>query len=101
MTEVRNDQNRAPKCVSREFVENSKRTLTERRAALELKYPSEGVLQPYLRSELVKVKFALKRIEQEQYGLCCNCGCLIELELLEVVPESPFCLYCLRTIEAN
>lgn len=41
-----------------------------------------------------RISFALKRVEQEQYGLCCHCGCFIERELLDSTPEAFLCLSC-------
>ena len=52
-------------------------------------------------SDLVRIRFALKRIEERQYGLCTNCGCLIGEERLDVIPETPFCAPCAKTIEVQ
>ena len=45
-------------------------------------------------SDIRRIDFALKRIENGQYGLCTNCGVPIELERLEFMPETPFCSEC-------
>lgn len=45
-------------------------------------------------NDLVRIRFALKRIEQDQYGLCCDCGCAIEIDRLMIIPETPFCTEC-------
>ena len=51
--------------------------------------------------DLVRIRFALKRIEERQYGLCTNCGCLIGEERLDVIPETPFCARCAKAIEVQ
>ncbi|UCF06007.1 MAG: TraR/DksA C4-type zinc finger protein [bacterium] len=44
----------------------------------------------YLRS----LDEALERIERGEYGKCMECGCLISLKRLEVVPGAKFCIAC-------
>lgn len=80
----------------------------DRKAALlEKKAIFEALLQPqskeffYARRELIRVNFALKRIEENQYGLCINCGVPIERDLLEVLPESLVCMQCIRDNQAH
>ncbi len=51
--------------------------------------------------DLVRIKFAVKRIEQGQYGLCSDCGCVIESRRLSQIPETPFCASCALRIEAQ
>ena len=41
-----------------------------------------------------RVKFAIKRIDTGQYGICCDCGCCVRKEFLEQYTESPFCELC-------
>lgn len=45
-------------------------------------------------NDIKRIDFALKRIEDGQYGLCCNCGCGIEEARLDSIPETPFCTDC-------
>lgn len=44
--------------------------------------------------DIKRIDFALRRIEEGQYGLCCNCGCIIEEARLNLIPETPFCTSC-------
>lgn len=43
--------------------------------------------------DLVRIKFALTRIKEEQYGIC-PCGSFIETGRLDIIPETPFCIRC-------
>lgn len=51
--------------------------------------------------DLARIKFALRRVADRQYGLCTNCEVPIDVERLQVIPETPFCADCARIIEAN
>ncbi len=64
---------------------------------------SEGGEQALLHSDqdLVRIKYALKRIEDGQYGLCTRCGVPIDLERLTIIPETPFCVPCAQNIESH
>jgi RNA polymerase-binding transcription factor DksA len=44
--------------------------------------------------DLQRIEYALKRMENNSYGLCCNCGTSILKERLISIPETPFCLPC-------
>ena len=43
-----------------------------------------------------EVKDALRRIREEQYGVCARCGGEIPRERLEVLPHAKFCVPCLQ-----
>ena len=49
-------------------------------------------------SDVTRIDFALKRIEEGQYGLCCQCGCKIDEARLDSIPEAPFCAPCAEKI---
>lgn len=51
--------------------------------------------------DIRRINFALQRMEQRQYGLCTNCGCVVDTKRLEIIPETPFCSDCARTIECH
>ena len=51
--------------------------------------------------DIARIDFALKRIKQGQYGLCTNCGCIIDTLRLRLIPEAPFCALCAQEIEAH
>ena len=44
--------------------------------------------------EIVKIRAALRRIEQGEFGDCAKCGDEISEERLAVVPHTPFCRKC-------
>lgn len=46
------------------------------------------------RAEVVRIDEALARMERGAYGDCVSCGAEIELDRLEVVPESDRCERC-------
>lgn len=46
------------------------------------------------RTEMDKVKQAISRIDQSQYGLCLMCGEPISKERLQVVPYTCLCINC-------
>jgi len=47
-----------------------------------------------LKSRVNKIENALAKMESGKYGICEDCGEEIELELLEVNPESTSCKEC-------
>lgn len=51
--------------------------------------------------DLTRIRYALQRIENGLYGLCANCGSSIAEERLRIIPETPFCTDCARSIEAH
>ena len=46
--------------------------------------------------ELEKIETALKRIREETYGFCIICEKKIDLERLEILPETESCAICAR-----
>ena len=46
--------------------------------------------------ELEKIETALKRIREETYGFCIICEKKIDLERLEILPETENCAICAR-----
>lgn len=43
---------------------------------------------------LTRLKIALKRIDDHEFGLCENCGEEIALKRLKAMPESTLCIHC-------
>ena len=41
-----------------------------------------------------RIKAALQRIEEGEYGICQKCGDEIAVERLQILPESTFCVKC-------
>ena len=50
---------------------------------------------------LQQVTAALRRIDEDAYGLCLSCGDEIEPRRLAARPESPLCLSCQAEREAR
>ncbi len=44
--------------------------------------------------EIAKIRAALERMEQGEFGFCVKCGDEILEERLDVVPHTPFCQKC-------
>ncbi len=44
--------------------------------------------------EIAKIRAALKRMDEGEYGVCVSCGEEISAERLDVVPHTPFCRTC-------
>ncbi len=78
-----------------DYLGQQRRRLLERRAS-KLKILDEGGEQSLSHSytDITRIDFALRRIEQGQYGLCCNCGLPIDPERLWIIPEATFCGSC-------
>jgi DnaK suppressor protein len=49
-----------------------------------------------LMGQLAEVDHALERIKDETYGICTNCGNVINSERLEALPYAELCIDCQR-----
>ncbi|MCR8550288.1 TraR/DksA family transcriptional regulator [Salipiger sp. P9] len=45
-------------------------------------------------AEIARIKAALQRMDEGEYGYCLNCGDAISEARLEVLPEAPLCAAC-------
>lgn len=81
---------------SDDFIEKQRSWLIARRESkLEILKKGNRVGSKHSQSDIVRIDFALKRIESGQYGLCAECGSPIEMErLTSFMPETPFCADC-------
>lgn len=52
-------------------------------------------------TRLKRVETALRRYEQDEYGLCANCEEDISYARLKAHPEAPFCIDCQSSKEAH
>ena len=52
-------------------------------------------------NDVARINFALKRMDEGQYGICTPCGGLIEVSRLKIIPETPFCTSCANQVEAQ
>ena len=83
--------------MGKDFLERQKVILNRRREA-KLRILKEGGEQALSHSyrDIARIDFALKRIQEGQYGLYTNCGVPIEDERLQIIPETPFCARCAK-----
>lgn len=51
-------------------------------------------LQSRIRDTLVQVEHALQKLDEGTYGLCDNCGQLIDRARLEALPQAALCVNC-------
>ncbi|MDX1512402.1 MAG: TraR/DksA family transcriptional regulator [Gammaproteobacteria bacterium] len=51
-------------------------------------------------AELGRIRVALKRIDDGDYGYCLNCGEVISTERLAVDPAAPLCIGCANRAES-
>ena len=90
-------------------LEDSEKTTTEDHRTVELDQATQGrlsrmdamqvqamALETKRRRELgiLKIKSALKRIEEDEFGWCVSCGDEIALKRLELDPATPTCIEC-------
>jgi len=54
-----------------------------------------------MEGQLAEVNRALKRIKDGTYGICTNCGNLINSERLEALPYAELCIDCQRQERVN
>ena len=66
--------------VSRMDAIQQQRMLQANRAAMQLR--------------LQQVRAALRRLEEDEYGVCVSCGEDVGFRRLEARPEAPFCIAC-------
>jgi len=48
------------------------------------------------KDKLSKLRHALNRIDDEQFGLCQRCGKAIPVMRVVLMPQSPYCVNCAR-----
>lgn len=57
-------------------------------------------LEKRIREQLAEVEHALRKFEDETYGLCDNCGQTIDPARLEALPQANLCLSC-KTLQTK
>jgi RNA polymerase-binding transcription factor DksA len=60
-----------------------------------------GVLEEHDQAELRAILAALDRIDNDNFGVCTECGDPIDGGRLEALPATPFCLGCAEEYEAT
>ncbi|WP_127115322.1 TraR/DksA family transcriptional regulator [Shimia sediminis] len=48
--------------------------------------------------EIARIRAALQRIRDEEYGFCARCGDEISAERLDVLPDTPLCRNCAAAV---
>lgn len=54
----------------------------------------DGAIKAIERDQLEQIKQALQRLDDGTYGLCSECGELIPLERLDILPYAALCVRC-------
>ncbi|HEU4677373.1 MAG TPA: TraR/DksA C4-type zinc finger protein [Candidatus Paceibacterota bacterium] len=85
-----------------DFLNRQRKRLHSRKAS-KLQILKDGGEQSLSHSEkdIIYIEYALRRIDENQYGLCSNCGTPIRRERLEAIPEALNCIECQSTTETK
>lgn len=88
--------------LTKQFLEKTRQHLIRRKTS-KLRILHSGGQQAisHTYGDVIKIDFALKRIDHGQYGLCVNCGVPIDLERLKIIPETPMCTDCAKGTESH
>jgi len=81
-----------PLQVTAAIAADARRTLEERRAAIERTLPEAPTETAW--RELAETQAALERIEEGSYGRCESCGGAIGRQRLLALPTTRFCIAC-------
>lgn len=79
---------------SRQNSEGSPFGKREEEAGVTFEIEKRAALENHLQYQLREVENALRKFEEETYGLCDNCGKPINPARLEALPQSTLCLDC-------
>ena len=85
-----------------QFIEEMRQSLDHRRASKEriLQSGGEQALS-HSYKDIRRIDYALKRITEGQYGLCTQCGQPIKTDRLSLIPETPFCTDCAKSVGSH
>lgn len=77
----------------------SQRLLLQKRRQTKKQILKDGGEQSLSHSwnDIKRIDAALERLNNGEYGLCCNCVESIDLRRLASIPETPFCFACATT----
>lgn len=87
---------------NQKFIEEMRDFLLHRRRSKEsiLRNGGEQALSHSYR-DIRRIDYAIKRIAEGQYGLCTQCGSPINPDRLALIPETPFCSDCAKSVESH
>ncbi len=88
------EQLKASEPSSEERREGSPFGKREEEATEVLELEKRLALESRIRQELAGIERALQKFEEGTYGLCDDCGQLIDPERLEALPQASLCLNC-------
>lgn len=57
-------------------------------------FTNQLAIAQVFKERLNNIELALRKIEENRYGICENCGGEISLEVLKITPESRLCKKC-------
>jgi RNA polymerase-binding transcription factor DksA len=81
--------------------DRQKHLIARRNQKLEILNSDGDQAKVHSLSDITRIDFALKRMDEGEYGLCAHCGGLIVKERLLIIPETPFCAFCAKDIETS
>jgi len=68
-------------------------------AAEQFGHARTQAIEKELKAKIVQTKNALKRIKKGKYGICEDCGALIDTDRLAIYPEAALCVKCMKKRE--
>lgn len=68
-------------------------------AAEQFGHARTAAIEKELKAKIVQTKKALERIKKGKYGICEDCGVLIDTERLSIYPEATLCVECMKKRE--
>jgi RNA polymerase-binding transcription factor DksA len=68
-------------------------------AAEQFGHARSSAIKQELSKKIVQTKKALKRIKTRKYGICEDCGKMIDTDRLAIYPEATLCVSCERKRE--
>jgi len=69
-------------------------------AAEQFGHARTQAIEKELKAKIGQTKKALKRIRQGKYGICEDCGGLIDTDRLAIYPEATLCVRCVKKRES-
>jgi RNA polymerase-binding transcription factor DksA len=88
-------------CISEFFLDRRSHLVARRNEKVEILASGGDHAKIHSPNDIVRIDFALKRMDEGQYGLCTDCGCEIARDRLRVIPETPFCASCASAKEVS
>jgi RNA polymerase-binding transcription factor DksA len=68
-------------------------------AAEQFGHARTTAIEKELKDKITQTKKALRRIKKGKYGICEDCGKLIDTDRLSIYPEATFCVDCTKKRE--